>query len=281
MKLLTVLIILLYAINIKADSTAAENLIKKYGKEAIMKEIARKVGNKFTIYIDNQTRLAPAPSAEFVTSWTLSADIERAGMSVQSMEKILLDRQAKTKAKDDRLAGEQQSRREALEKLRLDQHKYRAEDIKFFAEASEEEREIFRQARFRGLQQKLNREEPNITPEQPIHRQYESEIQKRKTACQLDDYCSAKEAFTAEAQVNCQRGIERMAKYRFEWTDRWTQPKFNRFKWADSTKTRVQAVGNYINLENGFGAWQPHIYLCEVRISDDNIVDIKMEPGRL
>lgn len=165
MKSLAIFIILLYAINIKADTNTAENLIKKYGKEAIMKEIAHKVGNKFTIYVDNNTRLVPAPSTEFVTPWTLAADIERSGMTIQSVERMLLERQAEK----DRLAAEEMSRQAALEKQRQDQQKYRDEDIKFFAEASEKEREIFRQARLRGLQQKLNREEQNIKPEQPTY----------------------------------------------------------------------------------------------------------------
>lgn len=130
-------------------------------------------------------------------------------------------------------------------------------------------------------QNKEQKKQSDIGRQQEAYKQSEIENEKREAACQLDENCSARKAFAAEATVNCVRGIEHMSKYRFKWTDGWMQPKIDRFKWKDATRTIVQGAGNYIELENGFGAWQPHMYICEVRVSDGNVIDIKMSPGRL
>lgn len=151
MRLLTILIIALYASSAKPAPTSTENLINTYGKEAIMKEIAHKVGNKYTIYVDGATRLAHAPRAEFITAWTLATDIERAGMTVKSLEKIFIDRAALAESKANRIAAENQRILELEEKQRQDRQKYRDEDIEFFATASESEREQFKQAQLNGL----------------------------------------------------------------------------------------------------------------------------------
>lgn len=111
-------------------------------------------------------------------------------------------------------------------------------------------------------------------------RQREIKQQQREAACQADANCSAQKAFTAESSVNCQRNIERMARYRFKWTDGWLESKFNMIMWKDSARTVLHVSGGYLELENGFGAWQPYRYVCEVRASDNQVIDIKMAPGR-
>lgn len=156
-KAITALFTLLFSIS--ANATTIEGLIKTYGKEAIMKAIALKIDKKFTIEIDGATRQAYAPSADYITASTLTADIERAGMTVKSVENVFLDQAAQAKAEEKRKAEEQQRIQAQIEKKQQEVRKYREEDIKFFAEASESERQQFRMARLRGSMSQYDNKE--------------------------------------------------------------------------------------------------------------------------
>ncbi len=128
---------------------------------------------------------------------------------------------------------------------------------------------------------------PNATPQSANQKtrltsqNKDIESQQRDAECQLDANCSAKKAFTGEASVNCQNSIEHMAKYRFKWTDGWLGSKFGLVIWKDVSRTILHAAGGHLELENGFGAWQPYRYICEIRIANGQILAIQMAPGRL
>ena len=97
-KTITALFIIIFSIS--ANATTIEDLIKTYGKRAIMEEIDGKIDNKFTISVDGTEKEAYAPSPDYINASTLTVDIERAGMTVKSVESIFLGQAAKAKAEE-------------------------------------------------------------------------------------------------------------------------------------------------------------------------------------
>ena len=99
-------------------------------------------------------------------------------------------------------------------------------------------------------------------------------------ACRADLLCWAEKHF-ATASVYCPPEIERFAKYDFKWTDGLLEVKLSRYAWKNKNKGIISYVGDKIKLQNGFGAFSNHIYICDVDTLNNQIINIKMAPGRL
>lgn len=105
--------------------------------------------------------------------------------------------------------------------------------------------------------------------------------EKRKEAeCPTNLNCWAKK-HSLDASVVCERMVERLAKFDFEWTDSWTELKFPRFRWANKKKGVVTYFGDKIKLQNGFGAWQHYVYACDYDPRSGKVVNVDGAPGRL
>jgi len=65
------------------------------------------------------------------------------------------------------------------------------------------------------------------------------------------------------ASVACAKPVERLAKYSHKWTDGWLDIKFSHFRWLDKTAGTVTYIGDKIQFQNGFGAWQNYTYECD------------------
>jgi len=103
----------------------------------------------------------------------------------------------------------------------------------------------------------------------------------REKECALSAECSF-QSLSDPPYSQCQHAVERLAKYDFEWTDKgWFTYKFNRFVWNDTTtRSSIFAGGDHLKLQNGFGAWQNVIYLCEVDAKSGSIINVAVKPGR-
>ncbi len=100
-----------------------------------------------------------------------------------------------------------------------------------------------------------------------------------RTACGTDGSCYLNNGdFKVYMTVNCSAAIERMAKYDFDWVtwDDW----FPKVVWADAEHTILKFSGDSIKLQNGFGAFIPHSYSCQVRTRDASVVSVELEAGR-
>ena len=108
--------------------------------------------------------------------------------------------------------------------------------------------------------------------------------------CRQDKSCWAnKHTFTGTYE--CQHKIERMAKYEAQWTDGWLEVKFPRYRWRDWDKKILTHIGDKIKFQNGFGAWSPMIYECDVNLAGIEpgeisgksvpVLDVRMREGRL
>jgi hypothetical protein len=99
-------------------------------------------------------------------------------------------------------------------------------------------------------------------------------------ACRADVVCWA-EHFDARATSACGDEIERMAKYGIRWTDGFFGGKFSRVKWANQERGEIAFIGDQIEFQNGFGAWQNMIYECEFDTENKIVLDVDITSGRL
>lgn len=128
-----------------------------------------------------------------------------------------------------------------------------------------------------AMEQKKQREEEN-------KKKKEMEQINRAIAegnCRQDLKCLAEKNF-ASATVYCGAYIEKLAKYDFKWTDEGLfETKFSHFRWKDKENGAITYIGDKAMFQNGFGAWQSHIYECDFDTRSEKILDVRARPGRL
>ncbi len=99
-------------------------------------------------------------------------------------------------------------------------------------------------------------------------------------ACRADVACWAAK-FELEAAFACDDAVERLAKFSSRWTDGMLEPKFSRVRWGNRAAGTVVFLGDRIEFQNGFGAFQPHVYACEYDPEGRRVVNVSARPGRL
>lgn len=82
------------------------------------------------------------------------------------------------------------------------------------------------------------------------------------------------------ALVRCPRRVERLAQYTHRWTDGFLEPKFSHSR-STGNRNVVTYLGDRLEFQNGFGAWQPHIYECDLNVVTEQVVAVRARPGRL
>lgn len=96
---------------------------------------------------------------------------------------------------------------------------------------------------------------------------------RRKIGCWGDKHLMA-------ATHRCQPMVERSARYDYEWTDGMFGVKFGSYRWKDQRNGVVTYSGNSIKMQNGYGAWQAHRYACDFDTVNEQVVDVRVRPGR-
>lgn len=91
----------------------------------------------------------------------------------------------------------------------------------------------------------------------------EARVAARKKETCLQEASCAFEEYSLTLGPGCQLAIEKLAKWDFEWTDSWMEPKFESAGWGNKDKGTLMAIGKSLKLQNGFGAWKRVSYLCE------------------
>ena len=82
------------------------------------------------------------------------------------------------------------------------------------------------------------------------------------------------------ALVRCPGHVERLAQYTHRWTDGFLEPKFSHSRPTGNPNV-VTYLGDRIEFQNGFGAWQPHVYECDLNVVTEQVVAVRARPGRL
>lgn len=85
-----------------------------------------------------------------------------------------------------------------------------------------------------------------------------------------------------DAKSKCDQLIERHAKYQFKWNDGWGTFKYSRiYKPQKGMHSyTVGYAGDAVLFQNGFGAWQPHSYLCWYDYLQKDVISIKVIEGK-
>ncbi|WP_186251689.1 zinc ribbon domain-containing protein [Burkholderia gladioli] len=83
------------------------------------------------------------------------------------------------------------------------------------------------------------------------------------------------------ASVYCKDPVTKLAKYDVKWTDRTFELKFSRFRWADQAAGVITYVGDKALFQNGFGAYTPVIYECDLAADNKTVLDVRVKEGRL
>lgn len=98
--------------------------------------------------------------------------------------------------------------------------------------------------------------------------------------CKADLQCWG-DKNNASASVYCDDHIERLAKYNARWTDGALGAKFSHFRWLNKERATLTYIGDKIEFQNGFGAYQAHIYECDFDPASNTVLDVRARPGRL
>lgn len=81
--------------------------------------------------------------------------------------------------------------------------------------------------------------------------------------------------------IRCTAPVEKLAKYSVRWTDGLLEPKFSHYRWLDKSKGTLTLLGDKIEFQNGFGAYQKHIYECDYDPASEKVLDVRARPGQL
>jgi hypothetical protein len=106
----------------------------------------------------------------------------------------------------------------------------------------------------------------------------ESESEKE---CAKGDLSCWGEKNYVSASVYCKEPIERLAKYNHKWTDQFLEPKMSHYRWADVENNVVTFIGDKIQFQNGFGAFVPMVYECDLSADGKTVLDVRVREGRL
>lgn len=99
-------------------------------------------------------------------------------------------------------------------------------------------------------------------------------------ACKAELKCWAEKSIV-DAGIDCKRHIEKLSPYSSRWSTEKSFERFSRYGWLNKEKATLTFVGDKIEFQNGFGAFQPHVYECNYDPISKAVVDVRAWPGRL
>lgn len=103
----------------------------------------------------------------------------------------------------------------------------------------------------------------------------------REAACRRTQSCWTARHL-ADADRACRESLESFARFQSRWTMRAGERRFTHADWLDDGESgRIVYSGDRIELQNGFGVWQPHIYECLYDPGTRTGLGLSMQPGRL
>jgi len=99
--------------------------------------------------------------------------------------------------------------------------------------------------------------------------------------CAKDDLqCKGDKAVVATS-VYCKDPVERLARHSVRWTDGTFELKFSRFRWKDKAAGTLTMIGDKAEFQNGFGAYTPVTYECDLAADGKTVLDVRAHEGRL
>lgn len=103
----------------------------------------------------------------------------------------------------------------------------------------------------------------------------------RDAVCQRTLSCWAARHMS-DAQRACRTSLESLARFQSRWVSRIGEGRFTQYDWLDGGETgRLVYAGDRIELQNGLGVWQRHVYTCAYDPHRQLGHGLSMQPGRL
>lgn len=99
--------------------------------------------------------------------------------------------------------------------------------------------------------------------------------------CAKDDLQCKGDKAVVSASVYCKDPIERLALHSVRWTDGTFELKFSRFRWLDEAAGTLTMIGDRAEFQNGFGAYTPVTYECDLAADGKTVLDVRAREGRL
>ena len=124
------------------------------------------------------------------------------------------------------------------------------------------------------------------TPEEAEARKFREEAARAEVARQAaaDKIVKARRKLLDDgrifAEVFCAEQVEARARFSARWTDSFLEDKFPVGQWQKETASEkiVLYMGDKIEIQNRFGAWQPHLYECLVDVRREKILSVNVVP---
>ncbi|MDD0980700.1 hypothetical protein [Pseudomonas shahriarae] len=101
-----------------------------------------------------------------------------------------------------------------------------------------------------------------------------------EAACRKDLQCAG-DKYGIAASIYCKDPVSRLAKYTSRWTDGTFETKFSHFRWLNQEQGTLTFIGDKIEFQNGFGAFQRHTYECDFNPVNNQVLDVRARPGQL
>jgi hypothetical protein len=83
------------------------------------------------------------------------------------------------------------------------------------------------------------------------------------------------------AGIYCAHEVEKLAAHSVKWTDGALEPKFSHYRWRDQQKGIITYLGDKAEFQNGFGAFTPVVYECDLADDDRTVLDVRVSEGRV
>jgi hypothetical protein len=83
------------------------------------------------------------------------------------------------------------------------------------------------------------------------------------------------------ASVYCKEDVEKFALHDVKWTDGSFELKFYRARWTDKPGGLMTYIGDKVEFQNGFGAYTPMHYACDLGADGKTVLDVRVDEGRL
>lgn len=99
--------------------------------------------------------------------------------------------------------------------------------------------------------------------------------------CLKDDLQCRGNAGVVAASVYCKDPVERLASHSVKWTDGTFELKFSRFRFTDGAHETLTYIGDKAEFQNGFGAFTPMIYQCDLASDGKTVLGVRAVDGRL
>jgi len=121
----------------------------------------------------------------------------------------------------------------------------------------------------------------NTDSDAPKSPEPKSQASSKPAECAAADLKCLGDRAVISAGILCKSPIERLAKYSVRWTDGTFDMKFSRFRWLNQQTGTITLIGDKVEFQNGFGAFSPMVYECDLSSDRKTVLKVRISEGRL